>query len=206
LLKIGLTGGIGSGKSSVAARFANFGTPIIDADQVTRDLMSPGGRAYQALVFWLGQDYFNKTGELDRKKLRHLVFNDPQRLNKLESIVHPLVGDELLLRLNQVPEDRAYVIFEIPLLSNKHKEFLVDRVLVVDCTEETQITRSTARDNTTAEQIKLIMEQQLSRKARLALADDVINNDGRIEELDDQVEKLHKSYLDLATDQPSLKS
>ncbi len=160
--------------------------------------MSPGGLAYPALTFWLGKDYFETDGDLDRKKLRQLVFDDPDRLRKLETIVHPLVGLEFSARLKKIPKSAPYAILEIPLLTKKHKINLVDRVLVVDCSEETQIRRSSARDDSNAEEIKKIIAQQLSRKERLELADDVINNDGSLVELESQIEALHHVYLGLA--------
>lgn len=200
MLTIGLTGGIGSGKTSAAAIFSQLNIATINADQVTRELMSRGGAAYPALQFWLGRDYFDPDGELDRSKLRKLVFNTPAKLTRLEAIVHPLVAQEFVARLNNVPESSAYAVLEIPLLTEKHKTNLVNRVLVVDCSEDTQIRRSSERDNTNADEIRKIIAQQMPRQERLALADDVINNDGNLDELATQIKALHQIYLGLATD------
>lgn len=160
--------------------------------------MSPGGTAYTALSFWLGNDYFHNNGELDRKKLRDLVFNDTTRLRKLEAIVHPLVSQEFSSRLKALPQSIPYAILEIPLLTEKHKANLVDRVLVIDCSEETQIERSSNRDQTNAADIKKIIKQQMSRSERLALADDVINNDGSPAQLKTKIEAQHQVYLGLS--------
>lgn len=197
MLVVGLTGGIGSGKSTVGKLFIKLGIPVIDADEVSRIVMQPDGKAYEALRLWLGSDYFDENGHLLRKQLRQLVFKDPEKRQRLESIVHPKIGEEFTTQLSKLEKNHNYCIIEIPLLNQGHKEHLVQRVIVVDCTPETQLERSIKRDNTTAEEIKNIMAAQMSRQDRLALADDIINNDEDLNALEQQVFDLHQQYMEM---------
>ncbi len=195
MLVVGLTGGIGSGKSTVGKIFANLEVPVIDADEVSRLVMQPNGKAYSSLRFWLGSNYFDQSGALLRKKLRQLVFNDAHKRRRLESIVHPKISEEFASQLSTLKQDYGYCIIEIPLLNQGHKDNLVQRVIVVDCSEELQLQRSVQRDNSSAEEIKGIMAAQMSRQDRLLLADDIIDNSKDKEYLEQQVGKLHQKYL-----------
>jgi len=165
---------------------------------VSREVMNPDGKAYQALRLWLGSEYFDEEGYLNRKTLRSLVFNDPGKRKRLESIVHPKIGEEFAVQLSALENNHSYCIIEIPLLNQGHKDHLVQRVIVVDCTPETQLERSVKRDNASIEEIKNIMAAQMSRQERLALADDIINNDKDLNALEQQVQDLHQHYMELA--------
>ncbi len=197
MLVTGLTGGIGSGKSTVGKIFADLNVPVIDADEVSRVVMKPDGKAYQALRFWLGSAYFDQDGYIHRKKLRQLVFNDSEKRRRLESIVHPKIGEEFASQLAALQNDHPYCVIEIPLLHQGHKDHLVQRVIVVDCAPETQLERSMQRDNSSAEEISNIMAAQISREDRLLLADDIINNDKDLNSLEQQVQDLHQQYIEM---------
>ena len=198
MLVVGLTGGIGSGKSTVGKIFSKLGIAVIDADEVSRQVMNPDGKAYQALRLWLGSDYFDQDGYLNRKRLRSLVFNDSVKRKRLETIVHPKIGEEFAAQLSALEKNHSYCIIEIPLLNQGHKDHLVQRVIVVDCSPETQLVRSAKRDSASIEEIKQIMAAQMSRQDRLALADDIINNDKDLGALEQQVQDLHQHYMELA--------
>lgn len=198
MLVVGLTGGIGSGKSTVGNIFTTLGVPVIDADEVSRIVMQPDGKAYKALRMWLGSNYFDENGHLQRKQLRQLVFNDSEKRRRLESIVHPKIGEEFSSQISALENDNAYCIIEIPLLNQSHKSHLVQRVIVVDCTPENQVERSMQRDNASVKEIKSIMAVQMSRQDRLLLADDIINNDKDLNALEQQVQDLHLQYMELA--------
>lgn len=196
-LVIGITGGIGSGKTTVADLFAALGVPVIDADELARQVVMPGQAAYEAIVEQFGNAILMESGELDRRRLREHAFSDPTVRIRLEEIVHPRVYDEVEKQLEKL--ETPYAIVVVPLLIESGGQQLVDRVLVVDTSQETQIERTTRRDGTTRETIKKMMAAQLERGARLSKADDVIENDSTVQALEDTVAKLHRRYLDEAS-------
>ncbi len=176
MLRIGLTGGIGSGKSTVAALLVQHGATLVDADAISRRLTEPGGAALGALAAAFGNEVINVDGALDRDRMRQLVFTDPAAKRRLEAILHPMIGAE-----TQRQADAAatpVIVFDVPLLvESAHWRGRVDRVLVVDCTEATQIERVTARSGLSHDAVRVIIAQQASRARRRACADAVIHND-----------------------------
>jgi dephospho-CoA kinase len=194
---VGLTGGIGSGKSTVAGIFAAHGAAIIDTDLIAHQLTAPEGVALPEIRARFGDAFITKRGAMDRAKMRAYVFSDPAAKARLESILHPLVRMETERAAAQA--EGAYLMFVVPLLveSGTWKQ-RVSRVLVVDCDEQTQIRRVTTRNGLPEQQIRAIMATQASRQQRLAVADDVIDNDGDVPTLTPQVERLHTSYAALA--------
>jgi dephospho-CoA kinase len=195
-LKIGLTGGIGSGKSTVSARFARHGVMIVDADAIARALTAPGGVAIPALSAAFGEEVIADDGRLDRARMRAMVFADPAARARLEGILHPLIETESLRRC--AAASSPYVILDIPLLvETGHWRDRCDRVCVVDCPREQQIARAVGRDGTSRAQIEAILAVQASREARLSIADDVVDNSGTLAGLHAQVDALHARYLRL---------
>jgi len=192
MLRIGLTGGIGSGKSTVAKMFQQLGVPVFDADIIARQLVSPGETALEQIKAVFGKGVIDETGHLDRTELRQRVFNDAQLREKLDTILHPLIQQQLMLSMSQATT--PYCIAVIPLLLEKGWQTQFDRVLVVDTPQAVQITRATQRDKVTKQQINAIMAAQVDRKTRLNAADDTINNTTSLAELQIQVEKLHQQY------------
>ena len=198
---IGLTGGIGSGKSTVAELFGTLGATVIDADAIAHALTAPGGSAMQAIRTAFGEDYIDAEGALDRAKMRNLVFADPAAKKNIEAILHPLIRAESD-RLSATASG-PYVILMIPLLveSGGAKPPGRDRyrrIAVVDCPAEIQVARVMARSGLSDPQVRAIMAAQASREQRLAAADDVIDNAGLAQALRPQVERLHRQYLALA--------
>lgn len=193
---IGLTGGIGSGKSAVSSRFEQLGINVVDADVVAREVVAQGTHALAAIVEHFGLEILTHDGSLDRQKLREFIFDDPQEKNWLESLLHPIIRNEIVIQLKQ--SKSPYAILVSPLLLETSQYQLVDRILVVDANEELQITRASLRDASDTEQIKKIMATQMDRPARCAKADDIIQNHGDIHELELQVQRLHSLYLELA--------
>jgi dephospho-CoA kinase len=197
-LRIGLTGGFGSGKSTVAARFADHGIEIVDTDAIARELAAPGGVAIPALRAAFGEGVIAADGGLDRAGMRVLVFADRQARARLEGILHPLIEDESLRRTAAARS--PYVIVDVPLLVETGRWIeRCNRVCVVDCLPETQIARATGRDGHSRSEIEAILAAQASREARLAIADDVIDNSGTLNALQAQVDALHARYLALAS-------
>ena len=198
---IGLTGGIGSGKSLVADMFAALGASLIDTDQIAHQLTTPGGLAMPAIVEQFGVDFVGPDGAMDRARMRAEVFSDPAAKRRLEAILHPLIRVETERAARQA--QGLYRIFVVPLLveSGKWKE-RVTRVLVVDCPEALQVERVIARNNLPEAQVRAIMAAQATRAARLAAADDVIVNDAGIAQLTPQVERLHAIYCGMALEMP----
>lgn len=181
-LRVGLTGGIGSGKSTVAGMLAECGAAIIDADAISRQTTAPGGAAIALITQEFGADLVTADGALDRIRMRELVFSDPEAKRRLEAIIHPLVGEEAARQTAQVQQSgRACIVFDVPLLveSGRWRQQL-DRVLVVDCDEETQISRVMARSGWTRQMVEQVMAGQASRLRRLAAADVCIDNDGTV--------------------------
>jgi dephospho-CoA kinase len=195
-LWIGLTGGIASGKSTVADLFAGLGAAVIDADVIAREIVTPGQPALDEVHEEFGDAIINDDGTLDRPALRQLVFADSQARHRLEAILHPRIQQATLKQTQQAGGD--YQLIVVPLLTESPLKSYVDRILVVDCAESTQIQRLLARDAETEDQARRILAAQSSREERLAVADDVINNDGDLAETGAQVAALHEIYLSLA--------
>jgi len=196
MLRIGLTGGIGSGKSTVAQMFAARNVPLIDTDELARELAEPGQAGHAEIVEQFGADMLDAAGRLDRAKMRARVFADPTERRRLENILHPAIRAETQRRLEHTAA--PYAIVAVPLLVETGFDDLVDRVLVVDCTEALQIHRTAARSGLAAAEIQRVMAAQASREQRLARADDVIENNAGLAELEQQVARLHAQYLALA--------
>jgi dephospho-CoA kinase len=195
-LRIGLTGGIASGKSTVARRFLELGIPVIDADEAARAVVAPGTPGLAAVFKRFGRGVVAGNGELDRRALRELVFRDPGSRRDLEAILHPLIRANM-----EQSADLAvgpYVVMAIPLLVEGGSRDRVDRILVVDVDESVQLQRVMARDGSTEEQARAILASQASRSARLAAADDVLLNSGTVADLRQAVDQLHERYLRVA--------
>lgn len=196
-LLIALTGGIASGKSAVAGLFENLGVPVLDTDQIAREVVEPGMPAFAQIVESFGRDVLDTAGRLDRRRLRDRIFSDPSQRQLLESITHPAIRAELVRRA--VAAGGLYQVHVIPLLVEGGRNDMYDRVLVVDCPEEQQIERLMARDQSSAEQAQSILAAQASREQRLAAADDVIVNTGTLADLEQFVLTLHQNYERLAS-------
>jgi dephospho-CoA kinase len=195
-LRIGLTGGIASGKSLVADMFAAKGVPVIDTDVIARTVVQPGEPALQEIVQQFGAEMLDSGGRLERRRLRELVFADDAKRRTLEAILHPRIRHEAARQ--SAAADGAYQIIVVPLLVESPMREFMDRILVVDCSEQTQLERLLERDTETEEQAHRILAAQSSRKARLDIADDVLDNDGTKEDAAAQVARLHRRYLELA--------
>ncbi len=195
-LKIGLTGGIGSGKSTVAAYFTALGIPIIDADAVARTVVAPNQPALAAISAAFGADLIDEQGVLQRNRLREIVFENPLARKQLEAILHPLIRAEMVHQVTIATT--PYVILMVPLLLESGFIDLVDRVLVVDVAEQTQLERTQRRDGLSPLQVTAVLAAQANRCQRLAAAHDVISNEGEVADLDYQVALLHQRYLELA--------
>lgn len=197
-LAIALTGGIASGKSAVSRRFADHGVPVIDADVVARDLVAPGGDALAEIAATFGADVLDSFGALDRERMRARIFTDPDARRRLEAILHPRIRQRL--RADSARPGNAYVIVAIPLLAESDDDYAwLDRVVVVDVPRSLQMQRLLARDGIDAALATRMIEAQASRAQRLALADDVIDNSGTLQQLHDQVDALHGGYMTLAS-------
>ena len=195
-LVVGLTGGIGSGKSAAAEAFAEHGASVVDTDAIARELTEKEGGAITEIERIFGKDFIN-DGAMDRKKMRDHVFADPAAKRALESLLHPMIREESARRI--AAAGGPYVIHVVPLLiESPDYRSRVDRVLVVDCPEETQLARVRARSGLSEEEVRAIMRSQVSRAERLAAADDVIDNRGSRDALRKQVAALHKKYLQFA--------
>jgi dephospho-CoA kinase len=202
LLRIGLTGGIASGKSAVAALFASLGATVIDTDIIAREVVAPGQPGLAEIVAAFGPDILQADGMLDRSGLRQLVFSDPARKQQLESILHPLIRAATLAEAEKTASVSSYQIFVVPLLVETDFATLVDRVLVVDCPTDLQHARLLARDKESAAGADALIAAQVSREGRLAIADDVISNDSDLAALEPVVRALHQQYLQLAAAKP----
>ncbi len=192
-LIIGLTGGIGSGKTEVSNRFKALGIKIVDADIIARDVVTKGSVALLKISQYFDDSILLDDGNLDRNKLRNIIFLDDAKKHWLESLLHPIIHKELTLQLKIFTS--SYVILSSPLLLETQQKSLVNCVLVVDCDLETQINRAMRRDGSDKKIIKAIIRKQISRKDRLFYADDIINNTGELVNLDQEVLALHKKYL-----------
>ncbi len=193
---VGLTGGIGSGKTVASDRFEQLGIEVIDADIASRAVVNPGTPALEKIASHFGTAILQEDGSLDRAKLRKKIFADNNEKLWLESLLHPLIADEISLGLNSARS--PYAIFVSPLLIESQQVALCDRILVIDVPEDIQVQRTTKRDNNDEAQVKRIIASQASRQNRLAKADDVIENTGELKQLLQQVDQLHPTYLKLA--------
>ena len=193
MLKIGLTGGIGSGKTTVTRLFADFNIPIIDADIIAHQLVEPGQPALARIQSTFGQQVINPDGSLNRSELRNIVFADANLKQKLEAILHPLILRKIQAEAEAL--NAPYCIISIPLLFETGMDRWVDRILVIDCPVETQISRVKHRDGLSEETIRTIIASQASRELRNTQADDLIDNSQSNSQLAEQVKTLHNLYL-----------
>jgi len=202
MLKIGLTGGIGSGKTAASDYFATKGITIVDADVVSRQVVEPGQVALQKIEDYFGNDVINSDSTLNRAALRKIVFDNPDERLWLEKLLHPAIAREIQnqIRLSQSP----YTVLVSPLLFESGQHIFTNRTLVIDAPEALQIERTSTRDKTDEKSVKAIMEAQTDRVQRLKKADDVIVNDGDLNHLYQQIDTLHQGYLTLAQEVKSL--
>jgi dephospho-CoA kinase len=198
MLKIGLTGGIASGKSSVAQLFKQLGTPVIEADLIARRLVEPGQALLSKLTAAFGPQILDEQGRLNRKRMRELIFADPQTKQRLEDLMHPAIYAQIEAELVAVAP-APYAVVDVPLLAESKADYRFDRIVVVDCPEELQRQRLIARDAIDEDLAERMIASQASREMRLRLADDVINNINSLELLAEAVKSLHNSYISLAT-------
>lgn len=207
MLKVGLTGGIGCGKSTAIDAFIALGVEIIDADQVARDIVKPGTKGLAQIANVFGADFLQNNGVLDRAKLKEIIFSPSQAgekaLANLEKITHPIIRDEIENQMTELAKQASenthpYFIVDIPLLVEKSYVSLFDRIIVVDCLLEQQLERVQKRDNMDKNTIKKIIEQQASRDERKAAATDILDNSNSIENLLSQVKSMHEMFVSLS--------
>ena len=196
MLVIGLTGGIGSGKSTVAGMFAAMGVPVIDMDQIARQVVEPGQPALVEITREFGIEFLDDTGKLDRRRLRKLIFDSTEKRHRLEAILHPLIRKETKRQLAEL--DTAYCIVVIPLLLESDQCPFVDRILVVDVPESVQISRTMLRDGVSKAAVEKILAAQIDRNSRLAAADDVIDNSADLAQVRNSVAELDRQYREQA--------
>ena len=192
--KIGLTGGIASGKTTVSDCFKKLGTQVIDADIISHEVTEPSGSAFEEILSEFGSEILDEKGLINRKKMRVIIFKDPSQKKILEKIIHPKVRDEMFQRINK--SDDHYLIVSVPLLVETGMHQIMDRNLLVDCSEDTQIERLMHRDKITLNEAKAILKNQASRSDRKKIADDLIVNENNVTliELENEVLELHKYY------------
>jgi dephospho-CoA kinase len=197
-LVVGLTGGIGSGKSAAADEFARLGAAVVDTDAIAHELTGPGGQAVAEIRRIFGAEFISKSNALNREKMRELVFSDPAQRKRLEALLHPMIRAESERRIAAALAGRnaPYVVLVVPLLveSAGYRE-RVGRVLVVDCPEDLQVARVRQRSALGEDAVRRIIASQIQRESRLAAADDVIDNSGTIAAMQQQVRQLHEKYL-----------
>ena len=195
-LVIGLTGGIGSGKTAAAEEFARLGATVVDTDEIAHELTSAGGAAIAGIRDLFGDEFIDSSGAMDRRKVRERVFADPGARRRLEAFLHPLIREESRRRIAEAKG--PYVVHVVPLLveSADYRE-RVDRVLVVDCPEDVQLARVRERSGLAEEEIRRIIAAQATRATRQAVADDVIDNGGNLDALFAQVRALHQRYMQM---------
>ena len=197
VLRVALTGGIGSGKTTIANKFEELNVPVIDSDCIARQVVEPGKASLKEIVKNFGEELLNDKGELNRKHLRQIIFNNDEAKQKLEAILHPIIYDEIENQISRL--DHPYCLIVIPLLFETKATHRFDRILVIDVPESLQITRATKRDKTSEKDIAKIIQSQVNRDERLKHADDIIVNNASIEELNSSIKKLHEKYLDLSS-------
>lgn len=193
---VGLTGGIGSGKTTVANMFAKLGIDIIDADIIAREVVEPKTKGLAEISARFGPEILNQDNSLNRAKLREIVFNNESEKNWLNQLLHPLIRTEMIAQC--AAAQSAYCILAVPLLLENKLQSLVNRVLVTDCNPNTQISRASHRDKNSASQIQRIMAAQLDRETRITYADDIINTELTLTQIKTICENLHQNYLKLA--------
>lgn len=198
---VGLTGGIGSGKSQVSALFEALDVTVVDADLIAREVVEPGTEGLAAIAEHFGAEILEADGSLNRAALRTRVFNDEAERRWLNALTHPLIRSEMVRRCREAPSE--YALMVVPLMVENKLHTLVDRLLVVDLPEDQQRHRTASRDNTEGSEVDKIIARQASRAERLALADDVIDNSGSVEALSPQVRRLHQQYLTMARNRSS---
>ncbi len=196
IFRVALTGGIASGKSTVADSFAALGVPVIDTDVIAREIVEPGQPALAQVVAAFGHDVLGEDGRLDRRRMRERIFGDPRARQQLEAILHPAIRSEM--ERHSLAAGGPYQVLVIPLLTEGGRRDHVDRVLLVDVPEELQIQRLMLRDRVTHEQAQASLAAQATRAQRLAMADDLIRNTGRVDDVREQVTALHRKYLEMA--------
>jgi dephospho-CoA kinase len=195
-----LTGGIASGKTAVSNLFARLGVPVVDTDRIAHQVVEPGQPALKEIARLFGANFLDDKGRLERRKMRQAIFGDADLKARLEGILHPLIAAEALRLVGQI--EAPYCLLVIPLYAESARWQWIDRVLVVDVAESEQIERVMTRDGINRRDAEAILAGQASRQARLALADDVIDNSGKLEDLDVQVNALHQKYLAEAANRP----
>ncbi len=202
MLKVGLTGGIGSGKTAVSDIFSKLGVPVIDTDIIAHELVNNDVDVLKEITGAFGQDVLSLNGELNRKKLAQIIFNIKENKQQLEDILHPKIRDEAFRQLKTLEKKQVppgYAIIVVPLLIEANYDELADRILVVMADESERVQRVQQRDKRSVSDIRSIIANQINDEKRLAEADDIINNNNIIKNLDKQVNDLHKKYLQLAT-------
>ncbi len=196
---IGLTGGIGSGKSTVAALFKELGAAIVDCDAISHQLTQPDGAAIPAIRAAFGDSCINANGALDRGHMRQLAFADSGTKKRLEAILHPMIREHVIAQI-EVSRPAPYVLLVVPLLfETQGYRDIIQRILVVDCSPETQVMRTVQRSGLSVDEVRAIMAQQINRAERLKRADDIISNDGDLAVVHQQVEALHQRYMVFST-------
>jgi len=195
MIKIALTGGIGCGKTTACHFFSQLKVPVIDTDIISRELVAPNQTALNEIIDYFGTDILLDDGSLNRKLLSHKVFNHKKNKLALEAILHPKIRLTVQQKLNQL--DCCYAIIAIPLLVETQQQKEYDRVLLIDCEEKIQISRTLARDNRNLDEIKSIIKSQSSREDRIAIADDIIDNSADKSMLKEQIIRLHSNYIKL---------
>ena len=201
MLKVGLTGGIGSGKTSVSNVFEKLGTPVIDTDVIARELVDNNEDILQQIADTFGPDVLTHNGGLDRKKLAQIVFNDKQNKQSLEKILHPEIKAEVSRQINILSTRRkppAYIIIVVPLLIESNYQDIIDRILVVIADQAVRIARVQKRDNRSLSEVEAIINNQVDDSTRLAEADDIIENNSNINTIEEKVKDLHEKYLRLS--------
>ena len=195
-LRVGVTGGIGSGKSALTERLEALGIDVVDADKIARDIVEPGTAALTAITDRYGAQILQADGSLDRPALRRIVFTDSEERDWLETLTHPLIGHRIIEQLDAATS--PYAVLVSPLLLEGSQHELVDHIVVVDVPEPLQLNRASARDNNPVELVKQIMAAQMPRSERLARADSVVDNSGTLEDLDEKTRELHHALLELS--------
>ena len=192
---IGLTGGIGSWKSAAGIEFEKLGITVIDADEIAQKASLKNSKAYKEIVEYFGSSILDNSQNIDRRKLRNIVFNDDEQKKKLEQILHPAIREDISFAISN--SKSPYTIIMVPLIYETNSKDNYNRILVIDCDEDIQISRAVTRDGASEEDIKKIINSQATKQERLSIADDVISNNSSIEKLSEKVLHLHKNYLEL---------
>ena len=196
MLIIGLTGGIGSGKSVASDKFKSLGVAVVDADVASRTVVEPGKPALKEIQDHFGSGIITAEGKLDRNKLREIIATDAEERKWLESVLHPKIGEQITKEISE--STSVYTLFVAPLLLETNSQEICSRVVVVDVPKDVQIQRTAKRDKVSSNQVEQMVAAQMKREKRLEKADDVLLNSGTIEDLEKQVEELHKKYIQMA--------